>query len=270
MKHLNGCNVLITGAGSGIGRLMAHYFAEERAHVALVDINPDALATVEAEVHQRLVNAASYICDIADPAAVDRTAERFRADFGPIDVLVNNAGTVAGKSFMDLTLKEMRRTMEINYWGHVHFTKAFLPDMLERRRGSLVHVASSSGLMGMPLLSDYAASKFAEVGMLEALRRELIKFGYHDIHTTVVCPYFIETGMFKGCKPMLLSPFLKPDYAARKIVKATKKGTPVLMLPPASMHLTMALKLLPPRIFDAILDLAGARDVMDSFVGRGA
>lgn len=268
MKTLNGRNVLITGAGSGIGRLMAHRFAEERANVALVDIDGAALEAVEKEVKERLVNTASYRCDITDRAGVAQTAFLVRKDLGPVDVLVNNAGTVVGKTFCDLTIEEMRRTMEINYWGHVYFTKEFLPDMMAKRAGALVHVASSSGLLGMPMLSDYAASKFAEVGFTESLRRELKKFGYQDISVTVVCPYYINTGMFKGSRPLLFNPFLEPDHVAKKIVAAVKRGKPLLLLPPLNMYSTMLLKLLPAGIFDTILKLSGGMDSMDSFVGR--
>ena len=268
MKPLNGRNVLITGSGSGIGRLMAHHFADERANVAVVDINAKSLEAVEAEVRERMVHTASYQCDITDQKGVSRVAVQFRKDFGPIDVLVNNAGTVIGKSFCDLTIEEMRRTMEINYWGHVYFTKEFLPDMLSRKSGALVHVASSSGLLGMPLLSDYAASKFAEVGFTESHRRELKKSGYQDISVTVVCPYYINTGMFKGSKPLLFNPFLEPGHVAKKIVAAVKQGKPLVLLPPVNMYSTMLLKLLPAGIFDTILKLSGGMDSMDSFVGR--
>ena len=105
MKSLNNRNVLITGAGSGIGRLMALCFAEEQANIAMVDINRQALEKVEKEVQQKKVKTASYVFDITDRTKVAQTAAQFRKDFGPIDVLVNNAGTVIGKSFCDLTIK---------------------------------------------------------------------------------------------------------------------------------------------------------------------
>ena len=268
MEPLSGKNILITGAGSGIGRLMAHYFADEKANVALVDINEQAAKSVTREISSRKVRASYYLCNIAESEAVAQTADRIRRDFGAIDVLVNNAGTVVGKSFFDITLEEMQRTMNVNFWGHLFFTKAFIGDMIARKSGAIVNIASSSGLIGMPMLSAYAASKFAEVGFSEALRRELKKFGHKGITVTCVCPYIIDTGMFKGFKPMVLSPFLKPEYAARKIVDGAKKGKPYVMLPPHSIYSSMVLKLLPTHLFDWLLKMSGAERAMDCFEGR--
>lgn len=268
MKNLAGKNVLITGAGSGIGRLMAHYVADERANTALIDINAEAVAKTAEEVKRRNVKASGYVCDISNREAVTDVVTTIKRDFGPIDVLINNAGTVIGKSFFDLTLDEMQRTMNINYWGHVYFTKALIGDMTARNCGAIVNVASSSGLLGMPILSDYAASKFAEVGFSESLRRELKKFKYTGVKVTCVCPYIIDTGLFKGFKPMAMSPFIKPEDAARAIVEGFKKGKPYVMLPPLSIYGSLVLKLLPTPIFDWMLSLSGGSVAMDSFTGR--
>ena len=268
MKNLAGRNVLITGAGSGIGRLMSHYVADERANTALIDINGAAVANTVDEVKRPNVKAAGYVCDISNREAVADIVAKIKQDFGPIDVLINNAGTVVGKSFFNLTLDEMQRTMNINYWGHIYFTKAIIGDMIARNSGAIVNVASSSGLIGMPILSDYAASKFAEVGFSESLRRELKKFMYTGVKVTCVCPYIINTGLFKGFKPMVMSPFIKPEDAARAIVKGLKKGKPYVMLPPLSIYGSMMLKLLPTSTFDWMISMSGGSVAMDSFAGR--
>lgn len=268
MKNLKGRNVLLTGAGSGIGRLMAHYVADESANTALVDIQAAALEKTAEEVRRRKVKAKEYVCDISDGVSVGDVVARIKKDFGQIDVLINNAGTVIGKSFFDLTLEEMQRTMNINYWGHVYFTKVVIGDMVARNDGAIVNVASSSGLIGMPILSDYAASKFAEVGFSESLRRELKKFNYTGVTVTCVCPYIIDTGLFKGFKPMAMSPFIKPEDAARAIVEGFKKGKPYVMLPPLSIYSSLMLKLLPTQLFDWILRMTGAEKAMDCFEGR--
>ncbi len=268
MKNLTGKNVLITGAGSGIGRLMAHYVSDERANTALIDINGPAVAKTVEEVKGRNVKAIGYVCDISNREAVLDSVAKIKQDFGTIDVLINNAGTVVGKSFFDLTLDEMQRTMDINYWGHIYFTKAIIGDMIARNSGAIVNIASSSGLIGMPILSDYAASKFAEVGFSESLRRELKKFKYTGVKVTCVCPYIIDTGLFKGFKPMVLNPYIKPENAARAIVKGFKKGNPYVMIPPLSIYGSMMLKLMPTSFFDWMLSMSGSSVAMDNFTGR--
>jgi all-trans-retinol dehydrogenase (NAD+) len=268
MKNLADKNILITGAGSGIGRLMAHYVADERANTALIDINEAGLNATTGEVKRRNVKAAGYVCDISNREAVMDVVAKVKKDFGPIHILINNAGTVIGKSFFDLTLEEMQRTMNINYWGHIYFTKALIGEMTARNSGAIVNIASSSGLLGMPILSDYAASKFAEVGFSESLRRELKKFKYTGVKVTCVCPYIIDTGLFKGFKAMLMSPFLKPEDAARAIVEGFKKGRSYVLLPPLSIYSSLMLKLLPTPVFDFILSMSGGSIAMDNFIGR--
>lgn len=268
MKDLRNKTILITGAASGIGRLMAHYVADEGANTAIIDVNAEGLAKTTEEVKRRKVQATGYVCDISNHECVMDAVTKIKNDFGQIDVLINNAGTVIGKSFFDLTLDEMQRTMNINYWGHIYFTKAIIGDMAARNQGAIVNVASSSGLLGMPILSDYAASKFAEVGFSESLRRELKKFKYTGVKVTCVCPYIIDTGLFKGFKPMLMSPFVRPEVAARAIVEGFKKGKPYVMLPPLSIYSSRMLKLLPTSLFDWILSMSGGSVAMDSFTGR--
>ncbi len=270
MKSLKNKNVLITGAGSGIGRLMALRFAAESSNLALIDINTAALKALKEEIGKKAggISLNTYACDISDAGAVSKTTAAILRDFSQVDVLINNAGVVIGKSFLDLSLEEFHRTMNVNFWGHLYFTKAILPGMTERNSGNIVNVASSSGLLGMPLLSDYAASKFAEVGFSEALRRELKKFGNTGVKITCVCPYIIDTGMFSGFKPMLLSPFVKPDHAAARIVHAVKKDRPYVMLPAHSIRGMMFLKLLPTALFDWMLKMSGGDGAMDGFTGR--
>jgi all-trans-retinol dehydrogenase (NAD+) len=268
MMNLTDKNILITGAGSGIGRLMAHFVADEHAKVALIDINEAAVRETAEEALRRGVKAVGYVCDISKREAVTDVVDKIKKEFGPIDILINNAGVVSGKPFTDLSIEEMQRTMNINYWGHIYFTKALIGDMIARNSGSIVNIASSCGLLGMPVLSDYSASKFAEVGFSESLRRELKKFKYTGVKVICVCPYVIDTGMFKGFKPLFLNPTLKADTAARAIVKGIKKGKPYILLPYLSVYGTLMLKLLPTPVFDWLLANIGGAKAMDTFIGR--
>jgi len=268
MKTLNGKNVLITGAGSGIGRLMAINAVNEKANVALIDVNAKALKETEDSLKSRNVTVKSYVCDISDNAKVVKVSKQIIKDFQTIDVLINNAGIVIGKKFLDLSLEDMERTMNINFWGHIYFTRQFLPGMMARGKGSVVNIASAGGLLGMVNMSDYCASKFAEVGFSETLRRELNADGYKDIKITCVCPYIIDTGMFKGFKPMLLNPVLQPEFVARKVIDAVKKEKPYVILPSFMVRLMLVMKLFPTRFFDWVLDVFGGSRAMKTFIGR--
>jgi all-trans-retinol dehydrogenase (NAD+) len=268
MISLKGKNVIITGAGSGIGREMAKKFAAEGANLAIIDINQKNLEATLEMVKKGGITVRIYICDISNRGAVEKTVSQIIKDFSNIDVLVNNAGVVVGKKFLDLTLDEMQWTMNINFWGHVYFTRLILPRMIARKSGSIVNIASSGGLLGMTKMSDYCASKFAEVGLSESLRRELHMDGHKGITITCVCPYIIDTGMFAGFKALLFSPFVKAETAAKKIVNATKRGKALLIIPYHSIKFMQIIKLTPPWFMDWALRVFGGSNAMDSFVGR--
>lgn len=269
MQTLAGKNVLITGAGCGIGRLMALAAAAENANVALIDIHAENLAAVEKELQPFPGRFAAFLCDISNREAVTAVSRTVKDQFGRIDILINNAGIVIGKPFVDLTLDEMRRTMDVNYWGHVYFTRLFLPDMIARGRGNIVNVASSAGMLGMVNLSDYSASKFADVGFSEALRRELKNAGHSGITITCVCPYVIATGMFRGFRPLMFNPILKPEAVAGAVMTAVRKNRPYVIMPFFMVQAMRLLKvILPAGLFDWILHATGGSKAMRAFRGR--
>ena len=269
MQTLAGKNVLITGAGSGIGRLMALEAAAESANVVMIDLNAENLAAVERALQPFPGRSAGFTCDISNREAVAAVSGTVKEQFGPIDVLINNAGIVIGKPFVDLSIDEMRRTMDVNYWGHVYFTRQFLPGMIARGRGNIVNVASSAGMLGMVNLSDYSASKFADVGFSEALRRELKSGGHTGITITSVCPYVIDTGMFRGFRPLLFNPILKPEAVAGAVMQAIRKNRPYVIKPFFMVQAMRLLKVLTPtRLFDWILDVTGGSKAMSAFKGR--
>ncbi len=267
MKTLSGKNVLITGAASGIGRLMAQYFAEEGCHLAILDINKDLLTQAENEIRRTGVKVAAYLCDISSEKDVDATVKVVTKEFQQIDILVNNAGIVTGKLFVDMSIEEVKRVLAVNLMGTVMMTKKILPQMMKRNAGQIVNIASSAGFIGMPQMAEYCASKFANIGFSDSLRLELKKAGYKNIKLTIVCPYAISTGMFAGFKPLLLNPILKPEKVAQKVVKATRKAKPYLIIP-AYIKSLYLMKLLPTGFADRLFLLFGAGRAMENFVGR--
>ena len=140
--------------------------------------------------------------------------------------------------------------------------------MLKRGSGHIVNIASAAGLVGVPRLTDYTASKFAAVGFDEALRLELQRQGA-NIVTTIVCPYYIATGMFAGARtrfPWLL-PILEPDYVAERIVGAIRANRRRLVMPRFVLT-ALPLRLLPQRLFDTLTRFFGISGSMDEFTGR--
>lgn len=145
--------------------------------------------------------------------------------------------------------------------------KAFLPGMQEKNHGHIVSVASIAGLIGAYQLTDYCSSKFAAVGLEESLRLELNCDGYDGIHSTVVCPYYINTGMFAGIGRSLI-PILTPEYVVNETVKAILVNQEVLCLP-SIVYIMLALKnILPPKSFLWAHRAIGAASTMKTFVGR--
>ncbi|CAG11636.1 unnamed protein product, partial [Tetraodon nigroviridis] len=243
-KNISGEVVLITGAGSGIGRLMAQEFAALDTVLVLWDINQDGMKeTARLAKQSGARKVYCYLCDCSDKNEVYRVADEVKREAGDVSILVNNAGIVTGKKFMDAPDSLIEKTLEVNTMAHFWTYKAFLPAMIANNHGHLVSIASSAGLIGVNGLADYCASKFAAVGFAESVGLELLATGKDGVKTTIVCPYFINTGMFDGCQtkwPTLL-PILDPHYVAKKIINAVLTDQVYLLLP-KSMYFIAALK----------------------------
>lgn len=261
--------VLITGGAAGIGRLLSFELAARGAIPVLWDLDEERLAPPLEEL--RAVaggRARGYACDVRDPEAVHDTADRVRAEVGDPDVVVNNAGVVSGARLLDLTDEQIRRTFEVNVLSLYWVTKAFLPAMVARNRGHVVTMASAAGLVGVSRQTDYSASKHAAVGFDESLRVELRRVA-PGVTTTVVCPYYIDTGMFEGVRtrfPRLL-PILRQDDVALRIANAIEHDRRFIALPPI-VRLLPVLRVLPTWAFDRMMDLFGINVSMESFVGH--
>ncbi len=262
---LGGSTVLITGGASGIGRRMAIGAARRGANVVIWDRDGDRAGAVRDDIRSHRLPAAAHTVDVTDRAAVRAAAEAT----GPVDVVVNNAGIVTGKPLLEASDESIERTMAVNVLSLYWVTRAFLPGMLQRRRGTVVTIASAAGLVGVARQTDYAASKWAAVGFTESLRAEL-RATRSPVRTLVVCPYYIDTGMFEGVRtrvPWLL-PILKEGDVARAVLDGVERGRQQLILPPVVGVLPLA-RALPVRAFDAVTDLMGVNRTMDHFTGRG-
>ncbi len=269
MSDIAGATVLVTGAASGLGRRLAHLAARERAAVVMWDVNAAALAKAAAEVRAEGGGAVhTGVVDVSNRAAIYAAASGLSRESVAVDILVNNAGVVTGRPLLDAPDAQIEATFAVNTLALYWTTKAFLPGLIERGRGHIVTIASAAGLVGVARQTDYSASKHAAVGFHESLRSEL-RAAAPGVKTTLVCPFYINTGMFAGVKsrfPMLL-PILDEEKVARRIVKAIRRNERQVILPPL-VRLLPALRLLPVSVFDRVVDFFGVNTGMDAFKGR--
>ena len=261
-------NILITGGASGIGRLMGLEMAKKGGTIVLWDINENLLNQTAEEIRLMGAKVLAHVCDITDKDMVYETADKIKMEIGSIDIVINNAGVVTGKPFWECSDSEIKNTMEVNAMSLFWTAKAFLPDMIKSNNGHIVTISSAAGIVGASMLTDYNASKFAAFGFDESLRMEFRKRKM-NIRTTVVCPFFINTGMFEGAKtrfPWLL-PILDEKTVSKKIVKAIEQNKARLLMP-GLVYTSWFLRYLPVSVFDWVADTLGVSSAMDEFKGR--
>lgn len=246
MKQLNGKVAVITGAGSGIGRALAYWLSKEKAVLALADIDLTGL-----QATQSLINADSvapgavqlYQVDMAKRDQVYEFAHQVKKQFGQVDLLINNAGVSSSGRIEELTYATLEWTININLWGVIYGTKAFLPYLKERSEAAIVNLSSVYGLMGIPGQAAYCASKFAVRGFSEALRQDL----YHTpITVSIVYPGGVKTNIAKNSRtdyPLSPADYAQhlerfeatnlktsPDEAAQAIIHGIKNKAPRILI----------------------------------------
>ncbi|GIX42281.1 MAG: oxidoreductase [Leptospiraceae bacterium] len=266
-------NILITGGASGIGKLMAIGMAKKGAkNIVIWDVNEENLNQMreewEKDNHFRSTNLITQFCDLTDKEMVYDLAKKVLKELGTIDILVNNAGIVSGKSFLEISDEQIIRTFQVNVLAHFWTIRAFLPKMIENKNGFIVNIVSAAGLIGVYKQSDYGASKFAAFGFDESLRMEIQRNKW-PVRNLVVCPYYINTGMFDGVKtrwPWIL-PILDQHKVVKKIIKAIEKNKKRLYMP-WIVYLLPILRLFPVWFFDFFINLLGVNHTMDEFKGR--
>ena len=193
---------------------------------------------------------------------------KIKAEVGNISILINNAGIVTGKKIVDSPPKLMKLTMAVNIEAHFWTVKAVLPSMIENNHGHICTIASGAGLLGVPGLADYCASKHAAVGFDESIRMEMRHLGCW-CQNYLREPFFHKNRHVRRCSVTLpaLTPLLEPEYTASKIVRAIRCNQEVLIMPLA-VHLTPIVRL-PVAVFDEICDWFGVLETMNDFKGGG-
>jgi NAD(P)-dependent dehydrogenase (short-subunit alcohol dehydrogenase family) len=235
--------VVITGAGSGIGRALATRAARGGALLALSDWNADGLAeTVRLVEHAGVTKVRHDVVDVSDRAAVAAWAEGVVEEFGRVNLVVNNAGVTATGDFTEMTYEDLDWIVGINFHGVVNGSKEFLPHLIASGDGALVNISSLFGMMAVPGQSAYNATKFAVRGLTEAIRGEMLVAG-HPVTVTCVHPGGIRTGISRngrkaagldgGAIDALFEKKLaktSPDKAAQVILDGALAGKPRVLV----------------------------------------
>jgi len=199
MKDFDGRIAAITGAGSGIGRALAQELARRGAHLALADVDDVGLAETVTLCEGSGVKVTSQRVDVADRDAVYAWADQVVAEHGKVNLIFNNAGVALGATIAGMSYDDFEWLMNINFWGVVYGTKAFLPHLEASGEGHVVNLSSVFGLLSIPSQSAYNAAKFAVRGFTDALRMELEIAG-SCVSSTTVHPGGIKTNIARSAR----------------------------------------------------------------------
>jgi len=268
MSQIQGKKALITGGASGIGKLMGRELLRKGLGILVIwDFNEVLLKDTVVEFENEGYKVYSFIVNVMDTESVITTAQIVKEEIGTIDILINNAGIIVGKYFLDHTHEDIDRTMGVNSAALMHITKEFLPDMVNMQQGHIVNIASAAGMVGNPKMSVYVASKFAVVGWSDSLLLEMRNAGT-NVQVTTVTPFYISTGMFEGVKSSIV-PIVKPEIAVKKIIRGLEKNSRYVRMPGIIYWVPLFKGILPAFLFDIIVgEWFGMYRSMDEFKGR--
>ncbi len=269
---LNGKRAVVTGGARGIGYQIARRLLGRGSAVSLWDLDGDALQK-SSEILENLGTVHTVVCDVSDEPSVRESVRKSIAALGEVDILINNAGYMAPGYFLEQEAERWRYTMDVNLKGMLHTIHALLPHLQERGSGHIVNISSAAGLVGVPGLAVYSASKWGVFGLTEALREEAFAAGYPGIQYSSVHPMFLATGMFEGARlgglGALLFPRVKDhDVIAEAVVEGALRRGRRCIKRPRSLKLVLLLRgLLPDALFGRIGRVMKLHSSMDHWKG---
>ncbi|MFH0988395.1 MAG: SDR family NAD(P)-dependent oxidoreductase [bacterium] len=274
--NLQARTALITGGAMGIGLATAKRLLREGCTVTIWDLNHQALEAARGELLSIGGKVFLHKCDVTDNSQVKELALVARREMGSVDILINNAGYVAGGDFLDRPIEEWEKTIQVNITALLYTTHVFLPEMYARNCGHIVNISSAAGTIGVPGLSVYAASKWAVWGLTESLRLEAFNHRKDGVKYSSIHPGYIAHGMFEGAKlgfpGKLIVPLVRDhDVIAQAIVESALKKERYSPKRPRTINLNLRFRaLMPDSWFQRFLVLMGVAGSMKTWYGRGA
>jgi len=274
---LKGRVVLITGGSRGLGLAMARQVAAEGARVVICGRDAESLGRAYSSLIKDEAEVLALTADVTSPDSVREMIETVRQQYGPVDVLINNAGVIEVGPAVTMSVADYEEAMATNFWGMLYPTLELLPDMRARGSGRIVNITSIGGKLGIPHLLPYSASKFAAVGFSQGLRAEIAGDG---IKVVTVCPGLMRTGsprnaIFRGqhrseyawfsISDALPGLSISAESAARRIVAACRRGDAEVLFP-FSARIANVLNAVAPGLTAGILTTA---DRLLPGAGRG-
>lgn len=243
LYSFKGRTVVITGGSRGLGLALARQMVSEGARVVICGRDPESLERARVSLTRGNAQVLGVPCDVTDPDSVREMLDKAGRQYGPIDVLINNAGVIEVGPAVTMSVGDFEEAMNTNFWGMLYPTLGVLPDMRARKAGRIVNITSIGGKLGIPHLLPYSASKFAAVGFSQGLRAEVASEG---IRVVTVCPGLMRTGsprnaIFRGkhrseyawfsISDALPGLSVSAEKAARRIVAACRRGDAEVLFP---------------------------------------
>ena len=266
---------VITGAGSGIGAACARAMAAEGAIIIGTDLRKEMLAETKAAIEADGGRMDNYMVDVADRDAMFDLAAKVEKKHGPADLILNNAGVAFGAPVAEMSIDDFKWLMDINVWGVVHGTQAFLPHFIAKNSGHVANVSSIFGLIGIPTQSAYNAAKFAVLGFSEALRHEMRETG---VNVSTIHPGGINTNIVRHARfqqgpdadteheeaieRFAQFTMTQPEGAAKVIMKGIRKNKARILIGPDAHLVDWVRRIFPASYLKLLpmLDLSRDRD----------
>jgi short-subunit dehydrogenase len=260
LKNLKGKNALLTGGSRGLGPYIGRALAAEGVNIALSARSKDQLAAVADELAVFDVKTKAMPSDVCDEASREKLLEAVKAEFGQIDILINNAGIERLSRYTRLSPQYIETMIQTNLIAPMSLTRLVLPDMIERGSGHIVSMSSLGGKKGSPYTATYAATKAGLIQFTYAIREELRQTG---VGASVICPGFVsEAGMFAEYNKRApgIAGETPPEKVAAAVIKAIKKDVREIIVNPGPIRPMMILEAIHPGIMTWVLRTSGLYD----------